>query len=135
MKQTLLYCILTLLTFIYYAQETKPEPVNPVVKFSPFDGTIITGYVDNGAFLNFTGPNLSVTHKSSRIILGMLPSLRYKQDKGPFKNSPVTPNLGIGLTYSYKMIAFQVPLYYNAKTPTANGRWNVGVGIGVRLKY
>lgn len=135
MKETLLYCILTHLTFIYYAQETKPEPVKPVVKFSPFDGTIIAGYVDNGAFLNFTGPNLSVTHKSSRIILGMLPSLRYKEDKGPLKNSPVTPNLGIGLTYSYKMIAFQVPLYYNAKTPTANGRWNVGVGIGVRLKY
>ncbi|MNY11568.1 hypothetical protein D3C86_1446040 [compost metagenome] len=65
----------------------------------------------------------------------MLPSLRYKEDNGIFKNSPITPNLGVGLTYCYKMIAVQVPLYYNSKTATANGRWNVGVGIGMRLKY
>lgn len=135
MKQTFVFCILILLTSISYAQETKPEPTKPVVKFNPFDGTIIAGYVDKGAFFNFTGPNISFTHKSSKIILGMLPSIRYKEDIGSFKNSPVTPNLGVGLTYSYKMVAFQVPLYYNAKTPTANGRWNVGVGIGVRIKY
>lgn len=65
----------------------------------------------------------------------MLPSLRYKEDHGLFKNTPITPNLGVGLTYCYKMIPVQVPLYYNAKTATANGRCNSGVGIGMRLKY
>lgn len=140
MKQTVLFCLLTLLVSATYAQETKtettkPETTKPVVKFNPFDGVIVAGYVDNGAFLNFTGPSISLTIKKSKILLGMLPSLRYKEDNGIFKNSPITPNLGVGLTYCYKMIAFQVPLYYNAKTSTANGRWNIGLGIGVRLKY
>ncbi len=135
MKQTILLYLLTLLVSTAYSQDIKPEPPKPSIKFNPFDGTIIVGYVDNGAFLNFTGPNISFTHKSSKITLGMLPTLRFKEDKGLFKNAPITPTLGCGLTYSYKMIAFQVPIYYNAKTATANGRWNVGVGIGVRLKY
>ncbi len=117
-----------------FAQETKLEPAKPAVKFSPFDGVIVSGYVDNGAFLNFTGPNISLTIKSSKILLGMLPSLRYKEDNGIFKNSPITPSLGFGLTYSYKKIAIQVPIYYNTKTATANGRWNLGIGIGMRLK-
>lgn len=138
MKQTLLFCLLTLL-FNSFAQEIKSDknpndPAKPAVKFNPFDGTIIAGYVDNGAFLNFTGPNISFTHKSSKIILGMLPSLRYKEDNGVFRNSPITPGLGFGLTYCWKKLAVQIPIYYNAKTATANGRWNLGVGIGMRLK-
>ncbi|MDF3027426.1 MAG: hypothetical protein K0S23_1733 [Fluviicola sp.] len=122
--------------FSSYAQETKSETIQSTskIQLKPFDGIIVAGYIDKGAFLNFTGPNISFTHKSSKIILGMLPSLRYKEDHGVFKNSPVTPNLGVGLTYCYKKIAIQVPLYYNAKTATANGRWNLGIGIGMRLK-
>jgi len=135
MKQTILFCLLILLVFTTYSQEAKPESAKPAIKLNPFDGTIIVGYVDNGAFLNLTGPNISFTYKSSKITLGMLPTLRFKEDKGLFKNSPITPTLGCGLTYCYKIIAFQVPIYYNAKTATANGRWNVGIGIGVRLKY
>lgn len=125
-----------LLTSSTYAQETKPETAKstPSIKVNPFDGIIIAGYVDNGAFLNFTGPNISLTYKKSKILLGMLPSLRYKEDNSIFKNSPITPSLGFGLTYSYKKIALQLPIYYNAKTATANGRWNLGIGIGMRLK-
>lgn len=134
MKQTLLFCFLAFLTSTSFSQEIKSEPAKPAVKFNPFDGTIIAGYVDNGAFLNFTGPNISFTHKNSKITLGMLPTLRYKEDKGLFKNSPITPTLGCGLTYCWKKLAVQVPIYYNTKTSTANGRWNIGVGIGVRLK-
>ncbi|MNJ86185.1 hypothetical protein D3C87_36730 [compost metagenome] len=135
MKRTALCYLLALLFSTTYAQETKTDPAKPAITFNPFDGIVVAGYVDNGAFLNFTGPNISFAHKSSKLILGMLPSLRYKEDNGIFKNSPITPNLGVGLTYCYKMIAVQVPLYYNSKTATANGRWNVGVGIGMRLKY
>lgn len=134
----LLYLTFFLLALIHstsFAQETKPEKAKPIVKFNPFDGVVVGGYVDNGAFLNFTGPSINLTIKKSKILLGMLPSLRYKEDNGMFKNSPITPNLGIGLTYCYKMMAFQVPLYYNTKTAVANGRWNIGVGIGVRVRY
>lgn len=130
----LICSIFSLFVSIAHAQETKPEPAKPSIKFNPFDGIMVAGYVDNGAFVNFTGPSISLTIKSSKILLGMLPSLRYKEDKGLFKNSPITPNLGFGLTYSYKKIAVQVPIYYNAKTATANGRWNLGIGIGMRLK-
>lgn len=109
-----------------FAQEDK-------VKLALYDGIFIGGYVDNGAFLNFTGPNINATYKNSKFILGMLPSLRFKEDKGTPKNAFVTPNLGVGFTYSYKMWAVQMPLYYNAKTATDNGRWHIGLGIGLRL--
>lgn len=135
---TILLLLLIQSGFDTNAQETKPAETKtettPTVKFRPFDGTFILGYVDNGIFLNFTGPNISYTNKSSKIILGMLPSLRYKEDRGTYKNSPITPNLGVGLTYCYKKFAIQVPLYYNAKTSTSNGKWNIGIGIGMRLK-
>lgn len=98
------------------------------------DGIIAMGYVDHGAYLNFTGPNLSFSRGKSKIMLGMLPSLRYKQDTGVTKNSPIIPSLGVGLTYSYKRCVFQLPLYYNAKTSTANGNWQLGIGVGFRFK-
>jgi len=109
-----------------FAQEGK-------VNFTLYDGIFIGGYVDDGAFLNFTGPNINATYKNSKYILGMLPSLRFKEDNGTPKNSFVTPNLGIGFTYSYKIWAIQIPLYYNAKTATDNGRWHIGLGVGLRL--
>lgn len=109
-----------------FAQEDK-------VSFALYDGIFIGGYVDNGAFLNFTGPNINATYKNSKLILGMLPSLRFKEDKGTPKNAFVTPNLGIGFTYSYKIWAVQIPLYYNAKTAKQNGQWQVGLGVGLRL--
>lgn len=136
-KQLLFSILLISVLPIVRAQEPTLAETNtavPKVAFRPFDGIFILGYVDNGAFLNFTGPNISCTIKQSKIILGMLPSLRYKEDHGMYKNAPVTPNLGVGLTYCYQKIAVQIPLYYNAKTATANGKWNIGIGIGMRLK-
>lgn len=109
-----------------FAQQEK-------VMLTFYDGLIIGGYVDNGAFLNFTGPNINATFNNSKFILGMLPSLRFKEDKATPKNAVITPNLGIGFTYSYKIMALQVPLYYNAKTATENGKWHIGLGIGFRL--
>jgi hypothetical protein len=104
------------------------------VKVVFFDGVVVGGYVDNGAYFNFTGPNINMTIKSSKFILSMLPSLRFKEDNSVIKNSFVTPSLGFGITYCYKSFAIQVPLYYNSKTATTNGKWNVGVGIGYRFK-
>jgi hypothetical protein len=103
-------------------------------KFSGYDGALIVGYVDNGGFLNFTGPNLNVSFKKHKLMAGMLPSLRFKEDKSTIKNSFVIPSLGVGLTYCYSKFVIQVPLYYNSKTTINNGRWNVGIGLGMRLK-
>jgi hypothetical protein len=104
------------------------------VNYSSWNGTFVVGYVDNGAFLNFTGPNISYNRsKDSKFALGLFPSLRFKTDKGPTKNSFITPNLGAGLTYTYQSWSFQIPLYYNPKTLTKNGQWKMGFGIGVTL--
>lgn len=112
--------------------DTASIQVKP--KFSSYDGAVIVGYVDNGGFLNFTGPNLNVSFKKHKFILGMLPSLRFKEDKSIIKNSFVMPGLGVGLTYCYSKFVIQVPLYYNSKTSINNGHWNVGIGLGIRLK-
>ncbi|MDN5397410.1 MAG: hypothetical protein L0G05_12855, partial [Chryseobacterium sp.] len=88
-----------------------------------------------GAFINFTGPNISFTHNGLKLIAGMLPSLRIKEDHSPgTKNSPITPNLGAGLTVVYKKIALQIPVYYNTKTSAENGAWKAGLGLGYSFR-
>lgn len=114
-------------------EENKPTG-KPKVTVSFFDGTVIAGYVDQGAYLNFMGPNIHFSKGKSKLALGMLPSLRFKEDHSTPKNAPVMPTLGAGITYSYSRLAIQVPLYYNAKTATQNGQWHLGIGLGVRLK-
>lgn len=127
MKNKLLLLLLsTSVAFSISAQNDK-------LLFSAYDGYVVLGYVDQGAFLNFTGPNMNYAHNHSKFVIGMLPSLRFKQDVGATRNSFVTPNLGIGLTYSYKVLAFQLPFYYNPKTSTSNGKWHIGIGIGLRM--
>ena len=107
----------------------QTDKVKPVL----FDGVINVGYINNGGFLNFTGPGLSATYKNSKFLLGMLPSLRYKVDDDSPRNATIYPNLGFGLTYSYKYLSLQIPMYYNVKTTTENGSWHVGFGIGYRI--
>ncbi len=114
-----------------WSQNAAPKPV-----LAAWDGMVIAGYVDKGAFVNFGGPCIKFVNKPYVITLGMLPSLRIKEDKvttGAKKNSPVTPNLGAGVSFAYKHLALQVPVYYNAKTAAADGRWNVGIGAGYRF--
>jgi hypothetical protein len=120
-----------------FAQETAhtiAQEENTRIQFAAYDGIMVAGYVDHGAFLNFTGPNVSWSSNKTKIMLGMLPSLRFKEDKKEVKNAFVTPTLGVGLTYVYKKVVLQLPLYYNAKTGTENGKWNAGIGIGIKLK-
>ena len=135
---SLIYILSCSLVFAQQTQTVQPVPETndqPKVRVAIFDGVITGGYVDGGGYLNFTGPNINLKYKSSKFILGMLPSLRFKQDESkPTKNSLVTPNLGVGLTYCYNHFAIQVPLYYNTKTTTKNGAWVIGVGIGYSFK-
>lgn len=126
----LLYAGGILISGFCFSQETDSK-----IKASLFDGIAVAGYVDHGAFINFTGPNISYKNKDLKLILGMLPSLRMKEDKSEgTKNSPITPNLGAGVTVVYKKIAFQLPVYYNTKISTQNGTWKMGVGLGYSFK-
>lgn len=126
----ILYAGGILISSFCFSQETDSK-----IKASFFDGISVAGYVDHGAFINFTGPNISFKNKDLKLILGMLPSLRIKEDKSAgTKNSAITPNLGAGLTAVYKKVALQVPVYYNTKTATQDGAWKIGIGIGYSFK-
>lgn len=105
-------------------------------KATLFEGVIVAGYVDQGAYINCTGPAVKFSKKPFAILVGLLPSLRIKKDKvaaGAPQNSVITPNLGAGITAVYKHLAIQVPLYYNSKTSSKDGRWNPGIGIGYKF--
>jgi hypothetical protein len=117
------------LTMLFFSTKAQTKAIL-------FDGVIVAGYVDHGAYINCTGPSIKFTKKPYSLILGMLPSLRIKEDEvapGAAQNSLVTPTLGLGITAVFKHIALQVPLYYNAKTVVKDGRWNPGVGLGYKF--
>lgn len=123
----------TFLFFAFFPIFSASAQETGKVNATLFDGVVVGGYVDHGGYLNFTGPNVNFTSGNSKLILGMMPSLRFKEDDATPKNALVTPSLGVGITYCYKYLAFQVPLYYNPKTAVKDGKWNVGIGIGLRL--
>lgn len=117
------------LTMLFFTTKAQTKAVL-------FDGILVAGYVDDGAFINCAGPSIKFTKKPYSVLMGMLPSLRIKEDKvapGAKQNSLVTPNLGFGATAVFHHIALQVPFYYNAKTAAKDGKWNVGVGLGYKF--
>ncbi len=119
-----------LISGICLSQETDSK-----IKASFFDGAVVAGYVDHGAFINFTGPNISYKDKDFKIMFGMLPSLRIKEDRSAeTKNSAVMPTLGAGFTVLYKKAALQLPVYYNNKTSMQNGAWKIGIGLGYSFR-
>ena len=105
-------------------------------KIVGWDGMAVAGYVNNGGFVNFGGPTVKLIKKPFSIGFGILPTMRIKEDKvakGSPKNSVIMPTAGFGFTFAYKHLVAQVPFYYNAKTATANGQWNPGIGIGYKF--
>lgn len=109
---------------------------NAQTKPTLFDGTIVLGYVDHGAYINCIGPSVKFNKKPYSLSVGLLPSLRIKEDKvaaGATKNAALTPSLGFGLTAAIRHLAIQLPFYYNAKTAAKDGKWNVGVGLGYKF--
>ncbi|WP_346238256.1 hypothetical protein ABDK00_004185 [Niabella insulamsoli] len=131
-------CNLLMASVFLIAAAPKAQAQTGGAKVQPalWDGMVIAGYVDNGAYVNFGGPCIKYAKKPCVIALGMLPSLRIKEDKvaaGAKKNAWVTPTLGAGLTMAYKHIALQIPVYYNAKTAASDGRWELGIGAGYKF--
>ncbi|MGC4232715.1 MAG: hypothetical protein QM594_07025 [Niabella sp.] len=126
--------MLSLLTGSYTINKAQLPVPKPTV--SVWDGMVVAGYVNHGAYINFGGPGIKLVKKPCSILIGMLPSVRIKEDKvaaGAKKNSIVTPSLGAGISFAYKHLALQVPVYYNAKTSTDDGKWNVGIGAGFKF--
>lgn len=106
------------------------------IKASLFEGTVVAGYVDHGAYVNCAGPGIKYSHAKKVFLLGLLPGLRIKEDKvddGKPKNSLITPSLGFGLTATFGHLALQLPTYYTTKTATADGNWKLGFGVGYRF--
>ncbi len=123
-----------LLPLLVVAESTKEESKKEKnISFSIWEGYIIAGYVDKGAYLNFTGPAIKWKKKSFTLLAGVLPSLRFKKDNNEVSNSFVMPSLGAGLTLSYKHFALQLPVFYNPKTSAVSGRWHPGIGIGYKF--
>lgn len=101
-----------------------------------FEGIIVTGYVDHGGYLNCTGPSIKMIKKPYTFFLGLLPSLKIKEDKavsGVTRNSVLTPFLGFGFTAAFRHLAVQLPVYYTNKTATQDGKWKMGVGLGYKF--
>lgn len=123
----LIVCTITFfLSFNLFSQKTE---VSTLI----FSGTFIGGYVDKGAYLNFTGPGIKLQKGNSDLMIGVLPSIRFKEDKGITKNSFINPSLGLGITYTFKSLAIQIPFYYTSKTTVENGKWEMGIGIGLKI--
>lgn len=115
-----------------HSQTVDGTPLKTVL----FEGLIIAGYVDHGAYINCAGPAVKFTKKPLILLLGLLPGLRIKKDNAPTgspKNTLITPSLGLGLTAAYKHLALQIPLYYTSKTSTKDGRWIAGIGLGYKF--
>jgi hypothetical protein len=131
MKITNYVAVLSCLTTAMLSLQANAQ-TNPTL----FDGTFVMGYVDHGAYINCIGPSVKFIKKPYALSVGLLPSLRIKNDKvapGATKNTALTPSLGFGLTAAVRHLAIQLPFYYNAKTAAKDGKWNVGVGLGYKF--
>ena len=130
MKKLLTLILLLIAGDRIYSQEK-------IIKGSLFEGIAVAGFVDQGVYFNCTGPAVKyIFAPKSCLLLGLLPSLKLKQDKvesGKPKNSWITPSLGFGLTVVFRHIAIQLPAFYTAKTSAADGKWRLGVGMGYKF--
>ncbi|MBD1420738.1 hypothetical protein H8B21_04045 [Sphingobacterium chuzhouense] len=116
-----------MLTAVLHAQHKK-------ISAQAFDGIIVAGYADNGAYINCTGPAVKYTTQKWNLMLGFLPSVKIKEDTSAVKNATLTPTLGFGATLTiFKHLAIQVPTFYIPKTNVDNGRWTLGIGLGYKI--
>lgn len=128
--------IFLLLTIVVFNLNSNAQDAPKKLSTSAWDGAIVLGTFNEGegGFVNFGGPSVKFKRKAFSAALGMLPGLRIKEDKSTIsKNSILMPSLGVGLTFAYKHIALQIPAYYSAKSGTTDGKWLIGLGLGLKL--
>jgi hypothetical protein len=116
-----------------HAQDVGTSKKTSIVAW---DGMVVAGYVDRGAYVNFGGPSIKFINKPWSLAFGILPTMRIKEDKvakGQPRNSVVMPTAGFGLTFVYRHLVLQIPLYYNNKTTASSGKWNPGLGLGYKF--
>lgn len=126
------YTLAGLLLLLAYSLPSQAQDKKTTAK--AFEGIFVAGYVDRGAFINCTGPAIKYNTLRYSVLLGLLPSIKIKEDTAPVKNSLFTPTLGFGATITiFKHLAIQVPVFYIPKTANTNGRWRAGAGIGYKM--
>lgn len=112
---------------VIHAQDRK-------ITTQAFGGIVVGGYTDKGAYINCTGPAVKYTKEKWSLMLGLLPSIKIKEDNAAVKNTVLTPTLGFGATFTFfKHIVIQVPTFYIPKTGISNGRWTLGFGLGYKI--
>ncbi len=125
-----------ILTVLLLLCSNTPFAQQKAVKGSLFEGLVVAGYADRGAYVNCAGPALKYSKSNAAVLIGLLPTIRIKEDRvdeGKPKNTLITPTLGFGLTAVLGHFAIQIPTFYNPKTATADGRWHAGIGIGYKF--
>lgn len=124
--------VIALLLMAHYSNaQSVPTP-----KLSLWEGMVVAGYVGHGGYANFGGPSIKWALKPFSIALGLFPAVRIKEDNPPSgatKNSTIVPSTGFGITSSFKHLVLQIPVFYDAKTASADGKWNLGIGIGYKF--
>ncbi|HLT87766.1 MAG TPA: hypothetical protein VKZ57_09260 [Sphingobacterium sp.] len=130
MKTNRIFCTIACIVLTATAAHAQDKKI----RAQAFDGIIVGGYADNGAYINCTGPAVKYTAQKWILMLGFLPSIKIKEDTSAVKNATLTPTLGFGATLTiFKHLALQVPSFYIPKTSTNNGRWTLGVGLGYKI--
>lgn len=131
-----IYRIYILIGLVFLLPSRNAKAQTTKLQASLFEGILVAGYTDEGAYINCTGPAVKYVVKKTSIMAGLLPSLKIKKDRvqgGATRNSPLTPTLGFGLTGCYKHLVIQLPAFYSAKTSTADGNWKLGIGVGYKF--
>lgn len=119
--------LLAMITTAAHAQDKK-------ISTNIFDGIVLAGYTDRGAYINCAGPAVKYARQKWTLMVGLLPSIKIKKDTSPVKNAAFTPTLGFGATLTvFKHLAIQVPTFYIPKTSTHSGKWTLGFGLGYKI--
>jgi hypothetical protein len=122
--------IVVIAIFIFLWNHSFAQPGNDSKKPSfTVEGQVAVTTNGEAIYLNFGGPCMKYSFKKIAFSLGMIPSLRFEQDKPrPY----ITPMLGAGLqVYFFKDRRFiaSFPCYY-ISTKTS---WRVTAGFGYLL--
>lgn len=126
----ILSCSLLTTTPLVRGQSTSTPHI------SLWEGMLVTGYVGKGAYINCGGPSVKWTLQPFSLSIGLFPAVRIKKDNslsGTTKNAAIMPSTGVGITSSFKHLVLQIPLFYDSKTVTNNGKWHAGIGVGYKF--